>query len=380
MLTQIINGKILTPNGWVEGGSVIISDNKIMEIANSDLPRIGARIVDVKGDYILPGFVAMNLHGAAGHAFKDSNREEFEVAVNAHLKHGATTVFPTIYTAKIEKIYRSAEICEAILNEGNSPVKGLHLAGPYFNPNMVKGFPGAKDPDKEEYLKILSDINCISRWDISPELPGACEMAKILRRKNIVAGITHTQAEFEEVKKANEAGFKHVSQLYNSMPGFHKRGEYKYEGTVESVFLFDDMGVEVIADGKHLPGTILKLVYKLKGAEMMSLVTCALKYAEYDGELEADSDFIIEDGVCKLKDHSSLAGSLATMDKVVKVAVEAGIPFEDAVRMASESPAKVMGCFDRCGSLEDGKDADLVIMNKDYEVTGVWLQGVEYSE
>ena len=380
MLTQIINGKILTPNGWVEGGSVIISDNKIMEIANSDLPRIGARIVDVKGDYILPGFVAMNLHGAAGHAFKDSNREEFEVAVNAHLKHGATTVFPTIYTAKIEKIYRSAEICEAILNEGNSPVKGLHLAGPYFNPNMVKGFPGAKDPDKEEYLKILSDINCISRWDISPELPGACEMAKILRRKNIVAGITHTQAEFEEVKKANEAGFKHVSQLYNSMPGFHKRGEYKYEGTVESVFLFDDMSVEVIADGKHLPGTILKLVYKLKGAEMMSLVTCALKYAEYDGELEADSDFIIEDGVCKLKDHSSLAGSLATMDKVVKVAVEAGIPFEDAVRMASESPAKVMGCFDRCGSLEDGKDADLVIMNKDYEVTGVWLQGVEYSE
>ena len=112
----------------------------------------------------------------------------------------------------------------------------------------------------------------------------------------------------------------------------------------------------------------------------MSLVTCALKYAEFDGEVETDSDFIIEDGVCKFKDHSSLAGSLATMDKVVKVAVEAGIPFEDAVRMASESPAKVMGCFDRCGSLEDGKDADLVIMNKDYEVTGVWLQGVEYSE
>ena len=214
---------------------------------------------------------------------------------------------------------------------------------------MVKQFPGAKDPDKEEYLKILSDISCIRRWDISPELPGACEMAKILKWKNIVAGITHTQAEFEEVKQANEAGFKHVSQLYNSMPGFHKRGEYKYEGTVESVFLFDDMSVEVIADGKHLPGTILRLVYKLKGAEMMSLVTCALKYADYDGELEPDSDFIIEDGVCKFKDHSSLAGSLATMDKAVKVAVEAGIPFEDAVRMASESPAKVMGCFDRCG-------------------------------
>lgn len=380
MLTQIINGKILTPNGWVEGGSVIISDSKIMEIANSDLPRIGARIVDVKGDYILPGFVAMNIHGAAGYAFKDSNREQFEMAVKAHLKHGATTIFPTIYTAKTEKIYRAAAICDEILKDGDTSVKGLHIAGPYFNANMVNDFPGAKNPDKEEYLKILSDINCIKRWDISPELPGACEMAKILKWKNIVAGITHTQAEFEEVKNANEAGFKHVSQLYNSMPGFHKRGEYKYEGTVESVLLLDDMSVEVIADGKHLPGTILRLVYKLKGVEMMSLVTCALKYAEFDGDAEPDSDFIIEDGVCKFKDRSSLAGSLATMDSVIKVAVEAGIPFEDAVRMASESPAKVMGCFDRCGSLEDGKDADIVIMNKDFKVTGVWQQGVEYTE
>ena len=152
MLTQIINGKILTPNGWVEGGSVIISDSKIMEIANSDLPRIGARIVDVKGDYILPGFVAMNIHGAAGYAFKDSNREQFEMAVKAHLKHGATTIFPTIYTAKTEKIYRAAAICDEILKDGDTPVKGLHIAGPYFNANMVNDFPGAKNPDKEEYV------------------------------------------------------------------------------------------------------------------------------------------------------------------------------------------------------------------------------------
>ena len=243
---------------------------------------------------------------------------------------------------------------------------------------MVKSFPGAKDPDKEEYTKILSETNCIKRWDLSPELPGAYEMAKILKWKNIVAAITHTQAEFEVVKEAYEAGFTHVSQLYNAMPGFHKRGEYKYEGTVESVFLLDDMGVEVTADGRHLPATILRLVYKLKGVEHTSLVTNALKYAAFDGEVEADSDFIIEDGVCKLKDHSSLAGSIATMDKVVKVATDAGIPFEDVIRMATETPAKVMNCFDRVGSLEEGKDADIVLMNKDLEITGVWSQGKKY--
>lgn len=379
MLTQIINGKILTNEGWLEGGSIILSDSKILEITNSDLPRVGAQIVDVKGDYILPGFVAMNIHGGGGHAYKEGTREAFDAATSVHLKHGATTIFPTIYTAKTEKIFNSAKVCEEILKEGNTPVKGLHIAGPYFNPQMVKGFPGAKDPDKEEYLKILSDIPFIKRWDLSPELPGAYEMATILKWKNIVAGITHTQAEFQVVKEAMEAGFTHVSQLYNSMPGFHKRGEYKYEGTVESVLLLDEMSVEVIADGKHLPGTILRLVYKLKGVENMSLVTCALKYAAFNGELEPDSDFIIEDGVCKLKDHSTLAGSIATMDKVIKVAVEAGIPFEDAVRMASETPAKVMKCYDRVGSLEEGKDADVVTMNKDLEVTGVWSQGVRYE-
>lgn len=375
MLTQIINGKILTANGWLEGGSIILCDSKILEIANSDLPRVGATIVDVKGDYILPGFVAMNIHGGGGHAYKEGTREAFDIATDVHLKHGATTIFPTIYTAKTEKIYNSVKVCEEVMGEGKTVVKGIHIAGPYFNPQMVKSFPGAKNPDKEEYLQILASTNCIKRWDISPELPGAYEMAKILKWKNIVAAITHTQAEFEVVRDAYEAGFTHVSQLYNAMPGFHKRGEYKYEGTVESVFLMDDMSVEVTADGKHLPGTILRLVYKLKGVEMMSLVTNALKYAGYDGGVEPDSDFIIEDGVCKLKDHSSLAGSIATMDRSVRVAVESGIPFEDAVRMASATPAKVMGCYDRVGSLEEGKDADVVLMNKDYDVTGVWSAG-----
>lgn len=378
MLTQIINGKILTPSGWLEGGSLILSDSKVLEITNSDLPRVGATLVDVKGDYILPGFVAMNIHGGGGFAYKEGTREAFDTANDVHLKHGATTIFPTIYTAKTEKIYNSIKVCEEVMKEGNTPVKGIHIAGPYFNPNMVKSFPGAKNPCKEEYSAILASTNCIKRWDISPELDGAFEMAKILKWKNIVAAITHTQAEFQVVKEAHEAGFTHVSQLYNAMPGFHKRGEYKYEGTVESVFLLDDMSVEVTADGKHLPGTILRLVFKLKGVEKMCLVTNALKYAGYDGEPEADSDFIIEDGVCKLKDHSSLAGSIATMDKVIRVAVEAGIPLDAAVRMASETPAKIMGCFDSVGSLEEGKDADVVLMNKDLEITGVWSRGVKY--
>ena len=139
------------------------------------------------------------------------------------------------------------------------------------------------------------------------------------------------------------------------MPGFHKRREYKYEGTVESVYLTDGMTVEVIADGIHLPATILKLVYKLKGVENTCLVTDALAYAADEGNEPIDPRYIIEDGVCKMADHSALAGSLATM--------------------ASETPARLIGVNDRKGALSKGKDADIVILDKELNVRCVWSMG-----
>ena len=160
------------------------------------------------------------------------------------------------------------------------------------------------------------------------------------------------------------------------MPGFHKRREYKYEGTVESVYLTDGMTVEVIADGIHLPATILKLVYKLKGVENTCLVTDALAYAADEGNEPIDPRYIIEDGVCKMADHSALAGSLATMDVLVRTMVKkASIPLEDSVRMASETPSKFMGVYDRKGSLQKGKDADILILDQDLNIRAVWAMG-----
>ncbi|WP_444332675.1 N-acetylglucosamine-6-phosphate deacetylase, partial [Parabacteroides johnsonii] len=233
-----------------------------------------------------------------------------------------------------------------------------------------------KDPDEEEYRSILESTNCIKRWDASPELPGAHDFARYLRSKDILAAITHTEAEFGDIKEAYAAGFTHAAQFYNAMPGFHKRREYKYEGTVESVFLMDDMTVEVIADGKHLPSTILRLVYKLKGVERTCLVTDALSYAASDVKPAEGSRIIIEDGVCKLADHSSLAGSIATMDVLVRTMVQkANIPLADAVRMASETPARLMGVSDRTGTLQRGKDADIIILDRNLAVRAVWSMG-----
>lgn len=377
MLTQIINGEILTPQGWLKDGSVLVSDGKILEVTNSDLAVIGAKVIDAKGMYIVPGFVSMHSHGGGGHDFTEATPEAFQTAAEAHLKHGATTIFPTLSSCSFDTLRQAVATCEQLMAAGNGQIQGLHIEGPYLNRKMAgKQWEDClKDPDPNEYLPLLDSTTCIKRWDISPELPGAHEFAHETTSRGILTAITHTEAEYDEIKAAYQAGFTHAAHFYNAMPGFHKRREYKYEGTVESVYLTDPMTVEVIADGIHLPATILKLVYKVKGVEKTCLVTDALKYAAYDGEVD-DPRYIIENGVCKLADHSSLAGSIATMDKLVQVmAFKANIPVADAIRMASETPANIIGIGDRKGTLQRGKDADILILDKKLNVRCVFAAG-----
>ena len=378
MLTQIINGHILTPQGWMKDGSVLISDGKILEVTNSDLAVIGAKVVDAKGMYIVPGFVAMNIHGGGGFDFSDCTEEAFEGAVAAHQRYGATTIFPTVLARDLAKIEQAAEVCERVMKKNEGPVLGLHIEGPYLNPKMAASLfvDRESDPDPAEYEELLERTRCVRRWDASPELPGALEFARHLKAKGILAAISHTEAEFDLIRTAYEAGFTHAAHFYNAMPGFHKRREYKYEGTVESVYLMNDMTVEVIADGRHLPPTILRLVYKLKGVERTCLVTDALACSANEGKPIDDPRIIIEDGVCKLADHSSLVGSIATMDTLVRTMVQkADIPLADAIRMASETPARLMGVSDRTGTLQKGKDADVVILDRKLNVRAVWSMG-----
>lgn len=365
MLTQIINGHILTPQGWIKDGSVFVRNGKIMEITNSNLAVIGAKIFDAKGMYIVPGFVSMHIHGGDGHDFTEATEDAFKAIVDAHLKHGSTSIFPTLSSTTIDNIRKAGTVCEEMMRTHGNIVQGLHVEGPYLNRKMAGAQWGEflKDPDPAEYIPLLESVSCIKRWDISPELPGGLDFGRFVTSKGIKAAITHTEAEYEDIRKAFSAGFTHAAHFYNAMPGFHKRREYKYEGTVESVYLTDGMSVEVVADGVHLPPTILKLVYKLKGPDQTCLVTDALKYSAFDGQID-DPRYVIEDGVCKLVENMTLAGSLSSADRLVQTMVgKVGIPLEDAVRMAAETPARISGIVDRKGTLEKGKDADIVILD-----------------
>lgn len=380
MLKQFVNGRILTPKGWLDGGSIVTDGNRIRCVSNIDLHVVGAEIIDVNGGYIVPGGIDMHTHGGGGRDFIEGCEDAFREAVSAHLKHGTTSIYPTLSSSTIPTIEAACNVCEKLMAEANSPVLGLHIEGSYINPKEA----GAQNPVLikapviYEYETLLSKYKCIKRWDEAPELPGSVRFIKTCNMHGVLTALTCTRATYKDVVEAHKAGMTHAAHFYNAMPVVYKEHEFKVPGTVESVYAMQDMTVEVIADGLHVPPVMLKVVHKIKGVERMALITDSLAYAASEGDVSAEPRVIMEDGVCKLADRSALAGSIATMDTLIRTCIQkANIPMEDVFRMASETPAKIMGVFDRKGSIEEGKDADIIVFDKDINLTYVMQMGNE---
>lgn len=382
MLKQIINGHILTPKGWLEGGSVIIEDNKIKAVSNIDLHIVDAEIIDAKGCYVVPGGIDLHTHGGGGRDFIEGSEDAFRAAVNAHMKHGTTTIYPTLSSSTIPSIEAACQVCQKLMAEENSPVLGLHIEGSYINPKQA----GAQNPVlikaplPDEYETLLNKYSCIKRWDVAPELQGSVEFITECRKHGVLTALTCTRATYEDVVAAHDAGLSHAAHFYNAMPVVYKEHEFKVPGTVESVYALQDMTVEVIADGIHVPPVMLNVVYQIKGVEKTALITDSLAYAASEGNVSSEPSVILEDGVCKLADHSALAGSIATMDVLIRTCIHrAEIPMVDVFRMVSETPAKIMGIFDRKGSIEEGKDADIMMFDDDIDLTYVMQMGNEVT-
>jgi N-acetylglucosamine-6-phosphate deacetylase len=262
---------------------------------------------------------------------------------------------------------------------------GIHLEGPYFSMNQR----GAQDPryirnpDRNEYLKILDKhAGEIARWSSAPELPGSKEFAETLRNFNILPAIAHSDAIYEEVAEAFDWGYTHVTHLYSCTSGVTRRNGLRYAGIIEASYLIPGMTVEIIADGVHLPASLLKLVYQIKGAEKIALVTDSMRAAGMPdgpsvlGSLHNGQPVIVEDGVAKLPDRSAFAGSVATADRLVRVMhLSGGAPLPETVRMITSTPARIMGIDKTKGSLTNGKDADIVIFDENINIKTVIING-----
>lgn len=377
-IKKIVGGRIFTPQGWIKDGTIVVKDGKIAEISNGPIEIEGAEVIDAKGNNVVPGGIELHIHGGGGRDFMEGTEEAFRVAIQAHAKHGTTSIYPTLSSSSVQMIKDALATCEKLMAEPYSPVLGLHLEGPYFNPKKA----GAQIPEyitppiPADYEEIINNTTALKRWDEAPELPGTTEFGKYCTDHGILAAIAHTCAEYVDVKRAWDCGFRHATHFYNAMTGFHNVREFKHEGTVESVYTFPEMSVEMIADGIHVPPAILKMIYMVKGVEHTALITDALACSASDSSVAFDPRVILEDGVCKLADRSALAGSIATMDRLIRTCVEqADIPLEDAICMSSETPARIMGELSRKGTLEAGKDADICIYDPAIQLQLVLQQG-----
>lgn len=383
---RFFNAKLLTPYRIINNGTLIIENNKIAFLGEGPIPASGCLDIDAHGRYVSPGFIDIHTHGGGGHDFMDGTVEAYLGAAEIHARHGTTSMAPTTTTGSLEElktvfdVFRSAKLS----NTKGAQFLGLHLEGPYFSMNQI----GAQDPRyirkpvPEEYLKVLSWSDDIIRWSAAPELDGAMAFGRELRERGILASIAHTDAIFEQVQEAYENGFTHITHLYSAMSGVRRINAYRYAGVIESAFMMDEMTVEVIADGAHLPASLLKLVYKLKGADRTALVTDSMRAAGMPegesilGSLKDGQKIIVEDGVAKLMDRSAFAGSVATADRLVRTMVKAaGIPIIDAVKMMTATPTAIIGAGRRKGSLAADKDADIVMFDDNIDVHMTMVEG-----
>ena len=381
-LIQIVNGKVITPQGVDRQARLVLKAGRIAEITREQGGVEGAQTIDAQGAYVAPGCIDTHLHGGDGHDFTEATPEAFRAIAYAHATQGVTTLYPTLAVAPTTVFRQAIKACETVVSQPyeGARIEGLHLEGNYINP-LLKGGQDERFiqlPDPAEYQELLESTRLIKRWTAAPELPGALEFARYAHSKGILVSLGHTAADYPTVKRAYEAGFTHATHFYNAMSGVHKQREYKHEGTIESVYLVPEMTVELVADGIHVPPAILRLVCAFKGIDRISLISDAMAAAAClrPEHLRLDPRMIVEDGVCKLADRSALTGSIASGIRLIQVMAEkAEIPVADCVRMAATNPARLMGIDDRVGSIERGKDADLILFNENFHLHSVWIGG-----
>ena len=386
MRYKIINGKIITPHRMLGEGVVCIENGKIAEVSERPVEFPDAEVIDAGGHFVTPGFIDLHTHGAGNCDFMDCTVDAFLTIAETHARYGTTGLYPTTVASSNEELYEAYKVYRQAkaLNTRGATLLGFHLEGPYFAMSR-KGAQDAKyirNPHPDDYMEILAAIDDIARWSAAPELEGSKAFAETLTARGILPAIAHSEAIYEEVLAAFDWGFRHVTHLFSATSGISRRNCFRYAGVNEAAYLIDDMTAEIIADGVHLPASLLKLIYKIKGPGKIALITDSMRAAGMPGaksrvgSLANGQEVLIEDGVAKMPDRSCLAGSIATADCLVRTMLRlAGTPLPETIQMMTSTPANIMGIGRTKGTLAKGKDADVVIFDQDVNVRMTMVNG-----
>ena len=388
--TLFYNAKIILQQTIIDGG-VLVENGKIKSVIPAyELLYLdkydGYTQIDVNQQYLSPGFIDIHIHGGGGYDFMDGTEKAFIQIAKTHARFGTTSLVPTTLTTTTDRLEETLESYESVKKyaKDGADLLGIHLEGPYF----AQSQRGAQDPryirnpDPDEYKALIDKYKSIVRWSAAPELEGALAFGEYLVANDIIAAIAHTDAIYEDVEKAHQVGYNLMTHFYSAMSGVTRRDAFRYAGVVEAGYLIDDFDVELIADGVHLPDPLLKLIYKIKGPEKMVLITDAMRAAGTDdtisilGSYDDGIEVLVEDGVAKLKDRTAFAGSVATTDRLVRTMLNLGdIPLIEVIRMITMNPARVMKVEEEKGSIDIGKDADIVILDNSFQVQYTMVKG-----
>lgn len=383
MRITLYNGQVITPL-VVRHGGVVAEDGKIVRVFEGDDFEQTGTLVDCRGNYISPGFIDIHTHGILGGDTMDATPEALHKITRLHAQHGTTGLLPTTLSCGHDEVLnalRNVRACMQLPPDG-ARILGAHLEGNYFAPAMA----GAQNPaflyppQERDYMEYV-ETGCVVRVAAAPELPGALDMAKKLVPMGIQVSIGHSDGTPEDVLNAIAAGYTSLTHIFNAQSALRSVFVYPEAGVCEAALLYDEVRTECICDGNHLSPTLLKLIYKVKGAGGMIGITDAVYAGAPDGDYTmAGLDVEVKNNICILKNHSAFAGSVATMDLCVRTLHhKAGIPIQDAVAICSYTPAKVIGMQDRIGMLHPGFDADINVFDRDINILYTMVQGSVFS-
>ncbi len=383
MMTLFKNAEVILENR-TEKLSVLVNGGKIVKIA-PDIDNDGAEIIDCNGFYLSAGFIDLHVHGGGGISCMCCDAEKIKAMAKAHALHGTTSILPTTLAAPIEQLLEVTKyIKKAAETSADSNILGVHFEGPYLNPESrgAQSINNILSPLTDNPEPLLECWDKVKMMGVAPEIGGAFELGEKLEKKGIVASIAHTKADYDTAIESFNHGFSDFTHLYNASSSCFKRGIFRVAGAVEAALVDDRCTTQVIADLRHLPLGVLKLIYKCKGAEKMYLITDGLEFSAADlkdGEIcmqENGVEVVYEDNVMKLADRSCLAGSAATTDMLVRNMYKAvGVPIYEAVKMASATPAKVIGIDGQKGHIKEGFDADILIFDDNINIQKVMVMG-----
>ncbi|WP_406437281.1 N-acetylglucosamine-6-phosphate deacetylase [Streptomyces sp. NBC_00631] len=362
--------RVVLPTGVVENGRLSVDGTKIA----ADAPE-NAHLIDLTGHWLLPGFVDIHNHGGGGASFSSGTAEEILTGVRTHRVHGTTTLITSTVTDDMDVLARQAGLLSELAEQGE--IAGIHFEGPFISPCRKGAHSEAllRDPDPAEVRKLVDAARGQARMvTLASELPGGIESVRLLVEQGVIAAVGHTDATYEQTVEAIDAGATVATHLFNAMPQLGHRAP----GPIAALLEDERITVELINDGTHLHPASLQLAFHHAGPDRVAFITDAMDAAgSGDGRyLLGPLEVEVTDGVARLVEGGSIAGSTLTLDRALRRAVTLdGLPVEHAVAALSANPARLLGLYDRVGSLEPGKDADLLVLDADFTLKGVMRKG-----